>query len=174
MEGGSSVGEPENDHIATGVLISGQSLLLTGATHWTSRGGWARATWTLKGGRPDFRFSLDMSVCVPAPASYLVGLRVERDPHAVRLDVRGLHRQPDERITRRTTHLHDVRYGHRDGWVIEPPPDPPFWRAQVPDVTPGEYLESLHATCRYLRIAIRSFTWVHPNDALNQPIVPAA
>lgn len=166
--------EPEFDDIATGVLISRRSLLLTGDTTWTARDGWVRTTWALEGGHADFTFTLDMSVSVHAPASYLVGLKVERDTHAVRLDIRGLHRQPDERVTRRSNHLHDIRHGHREGWVIEPPPDPPFWRAQLPDVSAGEYRESLQATCRYLRIAIRSFIWVHPVDALGRPLVPAA
>lgn len=160
------------DEFATSQLVSGKPpLVLEGDTTWRREGGTRlKARWELRGGHPEFTFRLVFNLAVMAPASYGIGLHVEDDNQAVRLDVRGRHRQPGGALVR-WTHLHDIRHGHRERWAIEPP-DPPFWRTRHSEVTPGEYFEHLQEMCRYLGVSMARFRWRHPVLEDDRPLIP--
>lgn len=145
-------------HEVRHLLQVGLPLRLTGDTSWRRRSSRARAKWLLDGGYGEVEYWLQMWISLETPGVYTVGLRLDDDQLNIRVDVRQDHR-PLDGLDVLGSHLHDIRHG-----AVVAPSVPPFPSAIfMPEVSPGEYFETVRAFCTHLGIRMESFRWVQPD-----------
>lgn len=115
---------------------------------------------------------LDMHIRADLGAKWTVQLRWRNLP-VVRLDVRGAPHPDEQGRLLSGTHLQWFTGERRLKSAVDAPA-PPFFAIQRPDITGGEYLDTLLTFLRVCRIEYWSLTWIHPPEAPTQPQLLAA